>query len=212
MSIDHAHECANQNLSNEMAGIVQDARAGEQDAWNRIVERCTPLLWAVARRYGLSTQDAADAVQVTWLRCLERIAQLRNPGALPAWLVAICRHESLQVRQARARLVPLDDGEVAEYLAGATDCCPMVDPLGEALRRERVAAVREAVSDLPGRQRALVAELLRIDGGRSDGVYAEITRTLEMPEGSIGPTRQRAFARLRRHPALQCASTEATTR
>ena len=66
------------------------------------------------------------------------------------------------------------------------------------MTRERRAAVRAAVRRLPGRQRELLAEMLR----RPCSSYEEIAGSLEMPVGSIGPTRDRALARLRGDTAL----------
>ena len=55
------------------------------------------------------------------------------------------------------------------------------------------AAVRRALDRLPRRQRRLLS-LLFADAPPS---YEEISRTLDMPLGSLGPTRARGLARLR---------------
>ena len=51
------------------------AAAGDQVAWDGIVERYHRLVWAVVRSYRLSSSDAADVTQITWLRLVEHGAQ-----------------------------------------------------------------------------------------------------------------------------------------
>ena len=63
---------------------------------------------------------------------------------------------------------------------------------------ERQAAVAAAVAGLSARQRAVVA-LLLADPAPS---YAEVARRLDMPIGSIGPTRARTVERLRASPQV----------
>src|SRR3954451_22792314 len=85
--------------------LVRRALAGDHRAWELIVERHQSLLWWMARQFRLSTDDAADAVQLTWLRCLEHLHQLADEEALGSWLVTICRRECY-------RLVTRRNGEV----------------------------------------------------------------------------------------------------
>ena len=58
--------------------------------------------------------------------------------------------------------------------------------------------MRAAVGRLPGRQRMLLSTFLR----RPAASYDEISAALDMPVGSIGPTRERALSRLRDDSAL----------
>jgi hypothetical protein len=53
-------------------------------------------------------RDADDAVQLTWLRCLEHIDQLSQANRLAAWLTTICRRECLRPHQ-RDSEVPLSE-------------------------------------------------------------------------------------------------------
>lgn len=62
--------------------LVLAARDGSRAAWEELVGRFTPLLWVVARGHRLSREDAADAVQMTWLRCVERLDQVRDPDSI----------------------------------------------------------------------------------------------------------------------------------
>jgi DNA-directed RNA polymerase specialized sigma24 family protein len=75
--------------------LVLAARDGDRLAWDELVGRFSPLLWAVARgESGLSRDAAAEVVQLTWLRCVERLDLIDDPGRVGLWLLASCRRES----------------------------------------------------------------------------------------------------------------------
>ena len=175
--------------------LVLAARDGSRTAWEELVDRFTPLLWAVARSHHLSREDAADAVQMTWLRCLERLGQLRDPDSIAAWLIAICRRESLAIMRRQAWSDPIDDAAAIPdpFAADAADAL---------IRQEERITLREAISRLPQRQRQVLLALLDLYDGANSG-YREVAQQLGLPVGSLGPTRQRALQRLRTDPGLQ---------
>ena len=61
------------------------ARKGDQQAWDALVERYSPLVWSICRRYRLSDADAEDVFQTVWMRLVEQLDSLRDPAAL-SWL------------------------------------------------------------------------------------------------------------------------------
>ena len=167
--------------------LVARARAGDQQAWGTLTDRYTNLLWSVARGMRLSRADAADVVQTTWLRLVERLDSLREPEHLGAWLTTTARRECLatQRRGVRMRMgLPDAWGEI-----------PAVsDPLDDALlREERDVALWKAFSTLTARCQSLL-RVLMADPPPS---YDEVSGALDMPVGSIGPTRQRCLKSLR---------------
>jgi RNA polymerase sigma factor (sigma-70 family) len=169
------------------AGVVAAAARGDQQAWNQIVERYSSLLWAVARAHRLSSGDAADVVQTSWLRLVEHLPEIRNADGVGAWLATTARRESLRTIRRTARCHPSDE---IDLLAGFESD----DVDAGLLRDERDAAVWSAFERLPARDQALL-RMLTADPAPS---YEEISAALEMPIGSIGPTRGRAIERLRR--------------
>jgi len=183
-----------------VTGLVRRARAGDQAAWEALVEQFTQLLWWVARRHGLTVADGADAVQMTWLRCVEHLDRIREPAFLPAWLITTCRRECLRILRLPHRFPPTDtDDPATAVMMSQGDM--RGDPSAEAvLAAERDAAVREAIASLPERQRRVLNALMDSDG--TDQSYADMAASLGMPVGSIGPTRGRAMHRLRRDPSL----------
>jgi RNA polymerase sigma factor (sigma-70 family) len=177
-----------------LRSLVTRARNGDKDAWDRIVEQYAPLIWSICRRYGLSRLDADDVGQSVWLRLVERLDTLREPAALPGWLATTTQRECTRVlRAARKNAAPgypLDpENAPDEQLAPAEDTL---------LVAERGTALREAFAMLPPHCQRLLAMLIE----DPPVPYAEISSTLGVAVGSIGPYRRRCLERLRRSPPL----------
>lgn len=165
--------------------VLSAAASGDSESWNRVVERFNPLVWATVRAHRLSNADAADAVQTTWLRLVEHLDRIENPDRLGSWLATTARRESLRVIAARARVVATDDfEELASVDPG---------PAQQTLTRDRDELLRRALGRLGDRCRMLL-RLLAADPPPS---YSEISAALDVPVGSIGPTRGRCLERLR---------------
>jgi RNA polymerase sigma factor (sigma-70 family) len=174
--------------------LVMRARDGDQQAWDAIVERYAPLVWSICRRYRLAGADADDAGQAVWLQLVDHIGQIRDPAALPGWLATTTGRECGRILRATRRTFPpgrvLDAEDIPDSQAVLAD--------DELLLAERHAALREALAALPPACQRLIA-LLAEDPPLP---YAQISARLGIPAGSIGPTRSRCLAKLRRHPAI----------
>jgi RNA polymerase sigma factor (sigma-70 family) len=178
-----------QNLgSAEAAGLVRLAADGDRQAWDRLVDQYARLIWSITVDFKLAESDAADVAQTTWLRLLEHIHRIQYPDRLGSWLAATARNECLRSLAARKRVVLANDEEV---LTGVVASSPEVDE--RILADERDQVVRDAMSRLPKRWQRLL-ELLMADPPAS---YAAISSELDLPVGSIGPTRGRCLAQLR---------------
>jgi len=177
-----------------VTGLVTRAKDGDQQAWDAIVERYAPLIWAICRSYRLARADTDDVAQTVWLQLLTHLGTLRNPAALGGWLATTTRHECARASRA-ARPGQAAQREVdADTLPDAT-----LGPADTALlAAERHAALRQAFACLPPGSQRLLA-LLAEDPPLP---YAQIAARLGMPVGSIGPTRRRCLERLRCHPAV----------
>jgi RNA polymerase sigma factor (sigma-70 family) len=174
--------------------LVNAAGAGDKEAWNALVDRFLPLVTSVIAKYRLQASDADDVNQTVWLRLVERLGDVRDPRALPGWLAAIARNESLQVIRLRGRASPVDPRWAPWE---RPDHRPELD--NDLIREERAIALREAMGGLAPQRRELL-RLLMVDPPMS---YDQISVVLGVPRGSIGPTRARILDQLRTHPALQ---------
>lgn len=173
----------------DTAGLLARARGGDQAAWNALVEQHTGLLWSVARAYRLDTASAGDAIQTTWLRLVEHLDRIQDPERLGGWLATTVRRECLQVlrRNTRERLAPSTD-----MTLDAID--EEAEPLDAGLLAdERDAALWVAFRGIPDR----CQRLLRVLMATPPPSYEQAAAALDMPIGSIGPTRARCLARLR---------------
>ncbi|WP_433263041.1 RNA polymerase sigma factor [Actinosynnema sp. CS-041913] len=178
-----------------IAALVRAAAAGDQRAWNEIVDRYTPLVLSVIYRHRLRPADAADVNQTLWLRLVEQIGRLRDPDALPGWISTTTRNECLRMLRLQHRTQPYDplsDDEPASPVDAVAD----LDEEMEAAQRRQ--ALRDGFRLLSEQCRELLARLMA-DPPPS---YATVSEQLAMPVGSIGPTRIRCLEKLRRTPAV----------
>jgi RNA polymerase sigma factor (sigma-70 family) len=184
------------------ADLVMRARKGDSDAWDALVERFAPLIWAICRRYRLEHADAHDVGQYVWLQLVDQFEAVHDPAALAGWLATTTRRECFRVLRAARRQQDL--GHVLDVETIPDEQTGMAEH--ELLLAERHAAVREAFNRLPAPCRRLVAMLME----EPPVPYAEISARLGIPVGSIGPTRRRCLDKLRRDPAIAALmSTEA---
>jgi RNA polymerase sigma factor (sigma-70 family) len=172
-----------------VAELVHAAAAGDQDAWGALVERYASLVWNVARAHRLDAADASDVSQTVWLRLVEHLGRLRQPEALAGWLATTTKHECLRTIRRAGREIPDDELETSDDRLGSEP-----GPESELLRAERRAMVWAALDKLSVRCRTL----LRALSSSPDSSYVEIAGALDMPVGSIGPTRSRCLQHLRR--------------
>jgi RNA polymerase sigma factor (sigma-70 family) len=175
--------------------LVAGIRARDEWAWRAVMEQFQPLLWWLARRCGLSAEDAEDAVQLTWLRCLEHIDQLTDADRLDGWLATICRRECVRLATKARREVLLGEPGMARLIDSRHS---ERDPCTETALRDQYDRLHHAILALPERQRVVLVELLK----RGDQSYLDLSRRLGLPVGSIGPTRRRAVTRLRLDPRI----------
>jgi RNA polymerase sigma factor (sigma-70 family) len=171
---------------NWITKYVRRAAAGDRDAWREIVEEFEGMLRAVARGHRLSEPDVADVTQTTWVRLAENLNRLKDPSRVGAWLATTARRECLRTLRASTRELP--DADPPE-----PTLCDMPSLDADLLAAERDKELWSAFLRLPARDQALL-RMLVADPQPS---YADIGDALEMPIGSIGPTRGRALDRLR---------------
>jgi RNA polymerase sigma factor (sigma-70 family) len=172
--------------------LVGGARAGDQGAWDRIVERYAPLVWAICRGFRLSQADAEEVGGSVWLRLVEKLETIEHPAALPGWLRTTTLNECRYLLRTRKRLVPV--GEDEEWFEDGEG--PASDDW--LLAQERQIALRGAFAALSDRCRRLLSMLF----SDPPTPYARISEELQMPVGSIGPSRGRCLQELRAHPEL----------
>lgn len=125
---------------------------------------------------------------------MDRLAFRRDPAALPGWLAATTQWECGRVLRASRKQEALgrspDAAESPDQVTGAAE--------SELLKAEYHAALREAFAHLPPDDRQLITLLIQ----DPPVPHAEISARLGIPVESIGLSRGRCLAKLRRYPAI----------
>ena len=170
------------------AALCTRAAAGDQGAWDEIVERYAPMVWSICTRFRLSDRDLEDVAQNVWLLLVEQLGKLPEPAALVGWLAATTRRECRRVVTAARGPGPPEPPEPPDAAATGE----------EVIMAERNAVLRAALAELPASCQPLM-DMLVSDPPYS---YAAISTALGIPVESIGPRRARCLERIRESSAL----------
>lgn len=178
----------------DVGRLVRASANGAEPAWNELVRRYAPLVMAVIRGFQLTAADAQDVSQTVWLRLVEHLPGLREPAALPGWLMTTTQRECRRHLRAGWRVLPVDPHTNGVMQQGVT-----ADPDADMLRAELQQALRDGLRELPARDQWL----LRLRAGDPPASYQEISQVMGIPVGSIGPTLRRSLDRLRESQAMR---------
>lgn len=162
-------------------------RGGDPVALDSLVRGLTPVLWHVVRAHGLDNERAQDVVQTTWLTFVRRHETIAEPQAVAAWLTTTARREAWRVSKAGTKHVPVAD----EILETDLPAAPSAETT--AVDDDESARLWSCVGQLSERCQRLLRIVAFVD--RPD--YRGLAEEMQMPIGSIGPTRGRCLAKLK---------------
>lgn len=174
------------------AALLDAAAAGDQSAWDGLVEQYGRLVWSVVRSFRLDDATAADVSQTVWLRLVENLSKIRDPERLPSWLATTARRESIRVSNRQRRQIPTE----FEYDIEDPDTPEFDERLIQTEEHEALAAALQELD-------ADCVQLLKLLSTDPPLDYATVAEILDRPVGSIGPTRGRCLDRLRRQLEAQ---------
>lgn len=162
-------------------------REGDPHALDRLVRLVTPMLWHLARAYRLDQQTAEDVVQTTLVSLVRYAERIDDPQAVIRWLTVSARREAWRCVRSAKRVDATED-TVLDLRVGSVD-----GPESQVIRTHRDRALWLAVGQLTDR----CQRLLRIVAFSERPNYTRLSAELNMPVGSIGPTRGRCLDKLR---------------
>jgi RNA polymerase sigma factor (sigma-70 family) len=167
--------------------LLDACRAGDQQAWVRLLGKYERLVFSIPLNYGLSQEDSADIVQMSFTYLLQSLDTLHDDSNLGGWLATVARRHTWRLlkRKRQAPLAELDDEIVIELIPGRTN---------DIERWEMVEWLNKGLTQIGDRCRTLLAALYF---EADEPSYAEIALRLGIAEGSIGPTRARCLQRLK---------------
>jgi RNA polymerase sigma factor (sigma-70 family) len=179
------------------AELLAWCQAGQAHGWRLLVQRYQRLVYAVARRAGLDEHAAADVFQTVFSRLLQALPAIQQPDRLRAWIVTTAKREVLlQLRrgQRTVSLTPVTDAD--PDAVGQDDLADEAALPEQALDDlQQMHLLRLAMGQLDARCHGLLTLLFADEEDRLP--YEHIALRLEMPAGSIGPTRARCLGKLR---------------
>ncbi len=160
--------------------LVARCRAGDQQAWNELVERFSRYVYAIAvQAFKLPEHDAEDVFQEVFARAYEHLSKLRDDEAIRPWLAQLTRRLCIDRLRAGAHEQPEESVEPLE----------VDDTLAKL---DESMAVHEAMAILPeGCQDILDRFFAR------DESYRTISEALDIPAGTIASRISRCLAKLR---------------
>jgi len=169
--------------------LVEECLSGNEAAWSQLIDKYKALIYSIPVKYNLPPQEAADVFQATCVELLVRLPELREPRALPKWLMQVAHHECYRVKRLSQRVVSRDSEENSPE--------PEIPAIAESLvvQTQEEQMLREAMAVLTPQCRRLVEMLFFESPSRH---YAEVAAELGLALGSIGFTRQKCIERLRR--------------
>ena len=172
------------------ARLVRECLRGSEDAWAALLDKYKNLIFSIPVRQGIPRDAAGDIFQRVCLLLLAELPQVRQPEALPMWLIRVTSRECLRWHRQEH---PFETREPEEAdVALGQEAPPLPDEMLTRIKEEQV--LREAVLALPARCRQLVEMLFFEAPARP---YREVAASLGLKEGSIGFIRGRCLKKLR---------------
>lgn len=163
------------------AELIEGCLKQDPSCWEALIRRYQNLIYSVPMKYRFSLQDSADVFQTVCTILMEKLKTLRNAETLSSWLYTTTQRQCWKLARKQSREVELD-----EHTEG------MVEASGDDLVLQH--QVKMGLEQLPEKCRKLLTALYYAEPPLS---YDEIVTSLEIPLGSIGPTRARCLERLR---------------
>ena len=172
--------------------LVSECLKGNEQAWSGLIDKYKNLIYSIPVKMGMH-DEAADIFQAVCLDLLSDLPRLREPRALPKWLMQACYHKCLQYRRKTQKHLAAPEAE-AEDLPADAEHAPLPDHMLCELEKEQM--VRDALTELSPRCERMVRMLFFENPPRP---YQEIARELDLATGSIGFIRGRCLEKLKKY-------------
>ena len=178
--------------------FVDKLRAGDAAAFDILVDRYSPDIYALLFRLTENAEEAGDLTQETFMRALRSIKSFRGDSELKTWLYRIAINESRNrfrwwKRRKRDLTISLD-ATIGESDTALSDTLidRSISPEDAALANEREYALKAALSDLPEVFREAVI-LCDVEGLS----YEETAAALDISIGTVKSRISRGRSELR---------------
>ncbi len=169
--------------------LIRACRKGRAGAWRRMLDKYERIVFSVPRRYGLSSEDAADITQLTFTILVQSMDTLPEDSSLGAWLTTVARRHTWRLLERKRRQGVEKHGDPEESAPAAASADTNDQEHWELTEwlDHGLMMIGEPCRDL------LFALYLEPE----QPSYAEVAERMGMAVGSVGPTRIRCLKRLR---------------
>lgn len=196
------------------AQLIAALRAGDESAFERLIDRYHSSLLRVAMMYVASRAAAEDVVQETWVGVLQGLSRFEGRSSLKTWIFRILTNRAKTRGQRENRSVPFSelggaDGDAGEpavdparfWPPGHEDAGWWVsyprswehEPEQRLLTQETQGVIQRAIDALPASQREVIT-LRDVEGWSSE----EVCNILEISETNQRVLLHRARSKVRR--------------
>jgi RNA polymerase sigma-70 factor (ECF subfamily) len=187
----------NDPRSGELEQLIRRCWSDDAQAWDRLLAAARQLTLSLGHwKYRLGREDAEDLAQVVQLRVAQRLPQLRDPAAFPAWVRQLTHRAAVDVMRQRRPTLSLDEPVPTGERGKEPDVVERYDQI--VLR----ADLDRALARLPAHYREPI-ELHLLEGIPQD----EVGRVLGRPRSTVASQIERGLRRLQRTvspAALSC--------
>ena len=183
--------------------LVARALSGESEAFAGLYNRYLPSVYDFLYRTMRNTEEAADITQETFLRAMENLGTLTNPGAFKSWLFSIAHHQALNRLEREKRFIEPspawseEEQPETDPIFSQVDSDRLANPEEAAEMQETALLVWEAAASLDkrtytvldlhvrqGLESAEIAEVLGVSSGNTYTLLHRLKRSLEEAIGS----------------------------
>ncbi|MGE3181009.1 MAG: RNA polymerase sigma factor [Phycisphaerae bacterium] len=144
------------NLTPADSDLVREVLSGNHSAFDALISRYYRRVLSTIGRLLNNAHDALEVAQDTFLRAFTKLESLKDPQRFGSWLMRIATNLALNYRRARGnalRTISVDadagNGSDPFFKASAS----MTDPRQRLATLELLEQVRNAMDQLPARQR-----------------------------------------------------------
>ena len=190
----------------DLKPTLEQAVAGDGQAWRRLVEAYSPRVFGLLLRQCGDRDLAEELTQATFVQVVANLGRYSEKGRFEPWLFRIAMNQLRdEMRRRKRQARPMDmaegaaEGQAGSEWAAVQDRAVQIgataptDPFERVSRAEQIDRLRQAVDQLPEADRQIVH--LRHTGGLT---FKQIAETLDQPLGTVLARGHRALAKLKK--------------
>ncbi len=175
--------------------LVRQARDGDVESFERLIESVKLLVINTAYQYLKDYEDALDCSQEVFIKAYRNMASYRENSAFSTWIYQITKNQCIDMlRRNKTTNLSIEETMEDEDSPGIQLPAPeSQQPENSAIRNRQIEAVRMAIDQLPDKLRevCVMRDIQELS-------YQEISKLLDIPEGTVKSRLNAARFKLRK--------------